>query len=215
MTTGTWRKGVALMLALAFPASLIAADSQGAMIYATNSVIVNGSQMSKTSSIFPGDKLTVPGDSTAKIMLKGSSILVPKSTTITFAGDSVSLEHQAAVAVDTTMGLAARVNEIKISPAKDGKAHYQVARFNGQVFIAAKQGSVLIASASGDRVLNEGGTATVPDPTPQAPVPPTTGGGGAGEIPTWVAVLIGAAAAGIAAGVAVATTGSPSSPATP
>ena len=214
MKTGYWRKTIALILAMAFPASLMAADSQGAMIYASNSVIVNGNQIAKTSAIFPGDKVTVPVNSSAKIMLKGSSVVVPKSTTLTFTGDSVMLDPQAAVAVDTTSGLAARVKDIKISPAKEGKSSYQVARFNGQIYVAAKQGSVLVASATGDRVINEGSTASVPDPSPQAPAPGTTGVSGGG-MPTWVAILIGGAVAGVAAGVAIATTGTPSSPSTP
>jgi hypothetical protein len=236
MATGKCSKVLALFLALMLPCSFIAAESRGAMVFATNSVIVNGSHISKTSAIFPGDKLTVPADAAATIMLNGTSILVPKYTTLTFTGDSVLLEPQGAVAVNTTVGMAAQIKDIKISPAKDGSAKYQVGRYDGQVFVAAKQGTVLIASATGSRVLAEGSTTTFADPEQQKQkkcddpdqkkqkeceaaqattgrgAAPATTGVGVGELPTWVAVLIGTAAAGIAAGAAIATTGAPASP---
>lgn len=211
MRTGKWRKGFALLVAFMLPCSIMAAESHNALLYATNSVMVNGLQISKTSAIFPGDKLAVPVDSTATIMLKGTSILLPKLTTLTFAGDSVLLDHQAAVSVDTTAGMAIQISDIKISPEKTS-AKYQVGRYNGQIVVAAKQGSLLIAGASGSHVLAEGKTTSMPDPEPQKPgsVPATTGAG-VGEVPTWVAVVIGVAAAGAAAGAAIATTGTPSS----
>lgn len=211
MTTGKWNKVLALFLAVMLPCSFIAAESRGAMVFATNSVIVNGSQILKTSAIFPGDKLTVPADSAATITLDGTSILMPKETSLTFTGDSILLEPQAVVAVNTTVGMAAQIKDIRISPAKNGSARYQVARYNGQVFIAAKQGPVLIASAAGSRVLAEGSTTSVPDPEPQKTGKPraTTGTNG---FPAWGVVLIAGAVAGIAAGVAIASTGSPASP---
>jgi hypothetical protein len=217
MATGKLSKLLALFLALMLPCSLIAADSRGAILNATNSVIVNGSPTLKTATLFPGDKLTVPADSSATITLTGTSILVPKQSSLTYTGPSVQLERQAAVAVTTTSGMAAQISDLKISPAKDGSAQFQVARYNGKVFIAAKQGTVLIASAEGSKVLEEGKTTTVADPEPQNPgaVPATTGVGSGGEMPTWVAVLIGTAAVGAAAAAAIVSTGVPVSPTHP
>jgi hypothetical protein len=214
MNIPSWRKAFALLMALMLPVSLIAADSQGAMIQATNTALVNGSEIAKTSALFPGDKVTIPANSTATIMLKGSSVLVPNSTTLTFGGDSIALDPQAAISVDTTVGMSARIKDIKISPAGNQPTKYQVARYNGKVFVAAKQGPVLIASASGSHLLAAGSSTSMPDPEPQKPgaTPTATAGGGAGGgIPTWVAVLIGVAAAGAAAGAAIATTGTPAS----
>jgi hypothetical protein len=215
MTTGKWNRVLALFLAVMLPCSFIAAESRGAMVFATNSVIVNGSHISKTTAIFPGDKLTVPADSVATITLSGTSILMPKETSLTFTGDSILLEPQAVVAVNTTVGMAAQIKDIRISPAQNGSARYQVARYNGQVFIAAKQGPVLIASASGSRVLAEGSTTSVPDPEPPKSGSPPPAATGASGFPTWGIVLIAAAVAGVAAGVGIASTGSPASPSHP
>jgi hypothetical protein len=253
-------KVVAVLMAIALPASVMSAETRNAMLFASNTAVLNGTIFQRTSAVFPGDKLSVPAKSAVTINLNGSSILVPAFSNITYNGDSVALEPQAAVAVTTTKGMAAQIKDIKISPAKDGSAKYQVARYNGQVFVAAKQGTVLIASAAGSHVLAEGSTTTLPDPeqekknkcddpdpnkrakccndpdekkrkeceaaaaaTGVGSTPATTGVGaapattgiGVGALPTWVAVLIGTAAAGIAAGAAIATTGPPVSPVGP
>jgi hypothetical protein len=229
-------KVVAVLMAIALPASVMSAETRNAMLFASNTAVLNGTIFQRTSAVFPGDKLSVPAKSAVTINLNGSSILVPAFSNITYNGDSVALEPQAAVAVTTTKGMAAQIKDIKISPAKDGSAKYQVARYDGQVVVAAKQGAVLIASAAGSRVLAEGNTTTLADPEQQKQkkcddpdqkkqkeceaaqattgrgAAPATTGVGVGELPTWVAVMIGVAAAGIAAGVAIATTGEPATP---
>ena len=210
-------KLVALALVVLLPYSLMAADMQGAMLYATNSVAVNGATVTNTSAIFPGDKVSVADNGAATITLNGTSILVPKLTALTFNGNSVSLEPRAAVSVTTSAGMAAEIKNIKISPAKNGPAQYQVARYNGRVFVAAKQGDVLVVDPTGSHVLPEGKTTSIADPEPQKPgtVPTATTGVGVTALPQWVAVLIGLAGVGAAAAVGFATTGAPASPTTP
>ena len=210
-------KLVALALVVFLPYSLMAADMQGAMLYATNSVAVNGATVTNTSAIFPGDKVSVADNGAATITLNGTSILVPKLTALTFNGNSVSLEPRAAVSVTTSAGMAAEIKNIKISPAKNGPAQYQVARYNGRVFVAAKQGDVLVVDPTGSHVLPEGKTTSIADPEPQKPgtVPTATTGVGVTALPQWVAVLIGLAGVGAAAAVGFATTGAPASPTTP
>jgi len=211
MMTGGCSKVLSLAMAIVVPCSIMSAETRGAMLYATNSVIVNGSGVSNTTALFPGDKLSVPSGSVATITLHGTSILVPKLSNITFNGNSISLEPQTAVSVTTTAGMAAQIENIKISPAKTTSTQYQVARFNGKVVVAAKLGSVLLDDAAGSHVVPEGKAMVVTDPDPQKPgaIPATRGGATLGEIPTWVAVLIGLAAAGAAAAIAIATTGKP------
>ena len=206
------QKYVAIAMAVVFPMSLIAAESHSAVVYAANSVAINGTAVNKSNAVFAGDKLQVMKDSSATITASGTSVLVPAGSMVTYNGDSVSLDQNAAVRVTTQSGMGVRASGISIAPSHNS-AKFEVARYNGRVFIAARQGSVVIADASGSHALAEGGTTSVADPEPQKPgsVPATSGGSGIGEIPTWVAVLIGLAAAGAAAGIALATTGTPSS----
>jgi len=244
-------KFLAVVMAVILPASIISAETHGAMLYATSSAILNGTPVNRNTAVFAGDKIAVPAKSAVTISLTGSSILVPAQSTITFNGDSVSLEPQTAVAVTTTVGLAAQIRNIRIAPAKDGSAKYQVARYDGQIVVAAKQGAVLIVGATGSRILAESSTTILADPEQEKknkcddPDPnkrakccndpdqkkqkeceaalvttggrtvPAATGVSVGKLPTWVAVLIVTAAAGIAAGVAIATTGEPVSPIRP
>lgn len=218
MTKSWWGRLVSLGLVVVFPYSMMASEMRAAVVNASESVVVNGKQVPKTTTVLPGDRVTIPATSDATMTLNGTSIVIPRASTVTFGGDSVSLDHQAAVWVNTTQGVAAEVKGIRIAPAANGTAQYQVARFNGQVFIAAKQGNVTLDDSTGSHVVPEGKMLAVADPEPQKPgsVPATTGAGvSAGAIPTWVAVLIGLAAAGAAAAVGIATTGRPTSPAHP
>ena len=212
--TGRGSKVLSVVLAFVVPCSIMSAETRGAMLSATNSVVVNGVTVPTATAIFAGDRLTVPAKSAATLTLNGTSILIPTESTVTFNGDSIALDHQTAVSVTTTTGMSAEIKNIKISPASASSTQYQVGRFNGKVVVAAKSGTVLVADISGSHVVPEGKAITVPDPDPQKPgsIPATRGGVRIGEIPTWVAVLIGLAVAGAAAGAAIATTGLPSTP---
>lgn len=209
---------VAVLLAVTVPASVMSAETRGAMLYASNSAVLNGATLEGTSSVFAGDKITVPARSGVTLTAEGSSIIVPALSTVTFNGDSVALDHEAAIAITTTKGMAAQIGNVRIAPAKKNEAaNFQVGRFDGKIVIAAKQGSVLVASAAGTKLVAEGATTVVSDPEPQKPgaIPATRGGVAMGEIPTWVAILIGLAAAAVAAAIAIATTGKPASPPAP
>lgn len=204
-------KFLAVVMAVILPASIMSAETHGAMLYTSSSAILNGTPVSRNTAVFAGDKIAVPAKSAVTISLTGSSILVPAESTVTFNGNSVSLEPQTAVAVTTTVGLAAQIGNIKIAPVnKSGK--FQVGRFDGKIFVAAKQGSVLIAGLTGNTVVPEGRTNIVADPEPQNAPVPATRNRRIGGLPTWVAVLIGVAVAGVAAGIAIETTGEPASP---
>jgi hypothetical protein len=217
MKSSSANRFLAVMMAVLLPVSILCADTRGAMLSVTNAAVVNGKTIQSNTAIFAGDRVAVPAKGAATITLAGSSILVPAQSSVTFNGDSISLEPQTAVSITTTVGLAAQIEKLKIVPAdKSGK--FQVARYNGTVVVAAKQGSVVIAGLAGHTVVTEGSTATVTDPEPQKPgsIPATTGIGiGGAEMPAWVAVLVGVAAASAAAAAAIATTGAPATPVKP
>lgn len=216
MVTRSFGKYVAVLMAVLLPASIMSAESRGAMLFASKSAVINGKPVSASTAIFAGDKIAVPSNSAATITLAGSSVLVPANATVIFNGDSVSLEPQTAVAVTTTVGLAAQIERLKFSPANKS-AKFQIARFNGHIVVAAKQGDIMVAGLTGEHlIVPEGGTTTIPDPVPQKPgAIPAASGVGIGEIPAWVAALIGIAAAAAAAAAAILTTGEPATPAHP
>jgi hypothetical protein len=217
MASRSYGKFLAVLMAVLLPASILSAETRGAMLFASKSAVINGKPVSATTAIFAGDKIEVPGNSAATITLAGSSVLVPANATVIFHGDSVSLEPQTAVSVVTTVGLAAEVERLKFEPANKS-AKFQIARYNGHIVRAAKEGNIMVAGLAGNHVIvPEGATTTIPDPAPQKPgaIPAASGPGTVGELPAWVAALIAVGAAATAAAIAIATTGAPATPAHP
>jgi hypothetical protein len=215
MTHRVVERVVACLMAVMLPVAIAAADTQGAMMYISGRATLNGAGIQRTSAIFSGDKLQVPTDSSVTIASVGTSVIVAPGSSITFAGNEVRLESRSAVSVTTSKGMAAMINKVKITPAS-GTGKYQVARFGGMVVIASKQGVVNVADGAMMRTVAEGASTTIadPDPAPQKPgaIPTPGAGPGAIAMPTWLAELLGLAAAGIAAYFVYSTTGPPSSP---
>src|ERR1044071_9606988 len=119
MNRAGWFKVVAVGMAVLLPASILSAETRGGMVFATNTALLNGNAVTSSSAIFPGDKLRVAPKSSATITLTGTSILVPATSSVTFNGGSISLEHNAAVAITTTSGMAARIDNVVVAPSKN------------------------------------------------------------------------------------------------
>ena len=72
MSVTTLRNAFCWILILIVPASMFAADSGSAMLYA-GTAWLNGSSVPKTSVVFPGDLVQTKPDSVANINAAGSS----------------------------------------------------------------------------------------------------------------------------------------------
>jgi len=68
------------------PASLWAADSSPAMLYAKGTAWINGSAVPRSSAVFPGDMVQTRSDSMASINASGSSVLVLADSLVKFEG---------------------------------------------------------------------------------------------------------------------------------
>lgn len=209
---------VACLMSVVLPLSIACADASGAMMFVRGRATLNGAAVQNSRAIFAGDRLQVPADSAVTLAAGGTSVTVAPGSSIVFAGNQVRLSNRSAVSITTTKGMAAVIATLKIAPA-GGKGKFQVARLGGMVIVAAKEGAVEIAGTGAMRTLAEGSSATLADPEPQpqkAGSIPTPGAGpGALAMPTWLAELLGLAAAGVAAYYVYVSTGPPSSPVHP
>src|SRR4051812_41155218 len=71
------RKFIAFMMLTVVPASLLAAESNAAMMYAYGpAAAVNGLAVARSSAIFPGDRVHTNGNSVAKINAPGVNVQV-------------------------------------------------------------------------------------------------------------------------------------------
>src|SRR5437867_5017974 len=99
-----------------FPASLMAADSNGAMLYAKGTAWINGATVPRSSALFPGDMVQTRPDSVVNINALGSSVTVLADSLVKFEGNAVSVEH-GSVSVATSKGLMTRAGEVTIAPS--------------------------------------------------------------------------------------------------
>jgi hypothetical protein len=150
-----FRKMVSCVLLVIFPASLFAADSGAAMIYASGAAWVNGSHVPNASTIFAGDLVQTRSDSAANINAPGSSITVLGDSLVQFEGASLKVEH-GGVAVSTSKGVAASAGDVKVSPASNGWTEFNMTDVDGTVRIAARKGDLSITDDNGTTTLAQG-----------------------------------------------------------
>lgn len=218
---------VSCVLAILFPLSLFAADSNAAMLYTNGGAWINGAHVPRASSaIFLGDLLQTRPDSIAKINKPGSSITVLADSLVKFQGDSLDIEH-GGVSVSTSRGVSTTAGDIKVAPASSNWTEFNVTDVDGTVRIAARKGDLTINDGKGTVTLAQGQETSREDSSgndendgkkkknrkhPAGAVP--AAGGGALNSPIAVGVG-GAAAIGVAVWVLGTHNDDPASPAKP
>jgi hypothetical protein len=150
-----FRKMVSCVLLLTFPASLFAADSGAAMLYATGAAWVNGSHVPNASAIFAGDLVQTRSDAAANINAPGSSITVLGDSLVQFEGASLKVEH-GGVAISTSKGVAASAGDVKVAPASNSWTEFNMTDVDGTVRIAARKGDLNVTDDNGTTTLAQG-----------------------------------------------------------
>lgn len=143
------------------PASLWAADSGPAMLYAKGTAWINGSTVPRTSAVFPGDMVQTRSDSMASINASGSSVVVLADSLVKFEGPVVALEH-GSLTVATSKGLGTRTGDITVVPVSNGWTQFEVKQVSdGTVQIMAQKGDVNVSDGSTTSTLSQGQQTTV------------------------------------------------------
>jgi hypothetical protein len=219
-----FRRMVSCVLLLMVPASLFAADTTGAMLYADGAAWVNGSHVPKSSAIFAGDLVQTRSDSAANIHAPGSSITVFGDSLVQFEGSSLKVEH-GGVSVSTSKGIFTTAGDVRVSPVSNAWTEFNVTDTDGIVRIAARKGDLTITDDSGTVTLAQGQETTRDEQSDQgdkdkkkkdkkraAGAAPAAGGGVLNS--TTAIVVGGAAIAGVTAWVLLRSD-NPVSPAAP
>jgi hypothetical protein len=134
---------------------MVAADTTAAMMYIKGAAWVNGSAVSHSSAVFPGDLVQTKPDSVAKINVSGSSVSVGADSLVKFDNDNVSLDH-GAVAVATSKSMATKSGEISVTPATGAWTAYELKNTNGNIVIMAHKGDLTINDSNGSKTLPAG-----------------------------------------------------------
>jgi hypothetical protein len=219
-----FRRMVSCVLLLIVPASLFAADTTAAMLYADGAAWVNGSHVPKSSAIFAGDLVQTRSDSAANIHAPGSSITVFGDSLVQFEGSSLKVEH-GGVSVSTSKGIFTTAGDVRVSPVSNAWTEFNVTDTDGIVRIAARKGDLTITDDSGTVTLAQGQETTRDEQSDQgdkdkkkkdkkraAGAAPAAGGG---VLDSKTAIIAGSAAiAGVTAWVLLRSD-NPVSPAAP
>src|ERR1700686_1845408 len=167
MGMSAFRKMVSCVLLLIVPASVFAADSGAAMLYANGAAWLNGSHVPNSSAIFAGDMVQTRSDSAANIHAPGSSITVLGDSLVKFEGASLDVEH-GGVSVSTSKGVATTAGDVRVAPASNGWTEFNVIDVDGTVRIAARKGDVTVTDDSGTVTLAQGQETTRDEQSPQS-----------------------------------------------
>jgi hypothetical protein len=216
-----FRRMVSCVLLLIVPASLFAADSGAAMLYADGAAWLNGSHVPKSSAIFAGDLVQTRSDSAANIHAPGSSITILGDSLVQFEGTSLKVEH-GGVSVSTSKGIATSAGDVRVSPVSNAWTEFNVTDIDGTVRIAARKGDLTITDDNGTVTLAQGQETTRDEQSDQKDkkkdkkrgvgAAPAAGGG---VLNSTIAVGVGAAAVGGITAWVLLHSDNPVSPATP
>lgn len=156
MGKSAFRGLVSCVLLACFPASLLAADSNAAMLYTKGPAWVNGAHVPRPGlAIFSGDLLQTPSNSVADINQPGSTITVLADSLVQFRGTSLNIEH-GAITVSTSRGVAATAGDVKVTPASNVWTEFNVTDVDGTVHIAARKGDLMISDGKDTMTLAQG-----------------------------------------------------------
>jgi hypothetical protein len=205
MGMSAFRRMVSCVLLLIVPASLFAADSGAAMLYADGAAWLNGSHVPKSSAIFAGDLVQTRSDSAANIHAPGSSITVLGDSLVQFEGASLKVEH-GGISVSTSKSVAATAGDVRVTPASNAWTEFNVTDVDGTVRIAARKGDLTVTDDNGTVTLAQGQETTRDEQSDQSDskdkknnkkraegAAPAAGGG---VLNSNIAIGVGAAAIG-------------------
>ena len=186
------RKLVCCMMLAIYPASLMAADTNAAMLHAKGTTWLNGAPTPASAAVFSGDLVQTDANSAAQITDTGSSVSVLPGSLIKFEGKALGLSH-GSVTVATSRKFSARVGTLTVAPTSDAWTEFQVNESEGKVQIVARKGDVSVSDGAGSSTIAGGQQTTryaSSDRRKDGAAP--AGGGGVLDSP-WVMGVGGAA----------------------
>ena len=192
------RRLLVCLMMISLPAAMLLADAKGAMLQPYgNSVTVNGGALSKSGSIFAGDKIQTGADSGATITLDGSNVLLPANASVEFGGNLLNVGCGGA-SISTTKGLGVQAGSVNITPASDKATRFEVMQSAKWLQVVVREGKIFVRNAdqSEPLALAPGNSFTLKSAGSCAPPPPAQANGG-GMSNGAIAGAIGATAAGV------------------
>jgi len=176
----SWVKNLAWILVVLFPASLVMADATSAMLIASGDVTVNGSPIERATAVFPGDKVHTGPNASARLTNQGSSVTVAGNSSLVFSKSFVNVLCGSAL-VATNRGMAVRVSNLLVQPARGEQTRFQITQNEGQLQIIAREGTLAIDNGAATTSLQPGRMLTAPATCMAAPYVDDQNGSSTGD----------------------------------
>ena len=204
-------KMLAVVMCLLLPSGLLQANTGVAIGNFSGDVSINGHPVTRSTAVFPGDKLTTGHNAAAVVSRPGFVMSLGGESSAEWLGGGARILN-GSVQVTLKRGVVVEYADLRISASSDVAT----------VEIVSRQGSEKIASLSGNlNVSDNSSTVTVPQgqalyAKAAMPGDPQSGGGGTpspaglGLSQFWLGAIVGGAVVGGTLGV-LATTGAFSS----
>jgi len=129
---------ISVILPISSAGQALPEKTVAAILHTQGGVWVNGYEAHDSSSVFAGDIIETKPDSSANLILDGSSVLIAPQSVSKFQGDLLELDH-GGVSVATSKGFKVRVNCILVVPVLNEWTQYAVTDVNGSVQVAARK----------------------------------------------------------------------------
>ena len=159
---------------------------------------MNGSDSRRVTTLFLGDSIQTNDDSVANIIAAGSSVLVMPNASVKFLGNAVEVDH-GNVAIATSVGMAAEMDGLTVTPAAKKESRFEVADGEDSVTVAARQGNVAVSDGQQTSTTQAGQETTHKKKKKEGGAAPAAGGGVAisGKTVALTAGALGALTAGL------------------
>jgi len=140
-------------------ASVLSAQTTGAMLFANGDVKVNGQPAGVSTSILAGDRVDVTASSAGSINRNGSSVVLRPNSSVQYSPSSVQV-LEGSTRISTSKGMTARVGDVVVSP-QNAAAKFEVTRTGDRVVVASREGVVTVNNGGHTLTVQPGASAEV------------------------------------------------------
>ena len=144
---------VTSILLLTLPYTLLAADTNAAMLINSGTVEINGQQAPRTSTIFPGDRVKTGPNSTAQVKVAETVLSIRNDSSVQYRGESIVFER-GVLGVRGAQGPKLQFGDLTISAERPAK--FVLINKDGEEKLAALEGALNISSGGRSFTLNQG-----------------------------------------------------------
>ncbi len=135
------RSLLSFLLVFLLPASQIAAQTTGPMLFPQGKVLVDGKDINAPIGLFAGDKVQTAASATASLTAVGTTVLLSPNTVLTYGQGALEMGCGHLLVTTVVNRLSSHVANLTITPGSD-VAKYEITRAGGKLEIATREGAI-------------------------------------------------------------------------